>query len=187
MIRFSIPGKKGAKLLDSSKAVMALNIRMTNKDKTNSTPVGTGAAPVQNFSSSIFRSVNIKFNDTSVCQISNYGVYSQLSLMLNTNNNDMATWMANLCYEKDTSADWDATETNQGWIQRRNHFGMTVPDDGSANAGKFVWQKGAEFFMAELRSFLPVFHFLPNVDVSSIGSGAILSMFFLYLKILGGH
>ena len=144
---------------------MAMNIKTTNKDKSASTPIDTAAAPVQNFTSSIFRSVNIKFNDTSVCQISNYGVYSQLSLMLNTNNNDMATWMKNLLYEKDTSLSWDETDTNQGWIQWRNHFGMVAPESDSNNGGKFIWQKDAVFFMAELRTFLPAFSFLPNVDV----------------------
>ena len=50
----------------------------------------------------------------------------------------MATWMKNLLYEKDTSLSWDETDTNQGWIQWRNHFGMVAPESDSNNGGKFI-------------------------------------------------
>ena len=156
-IRFSIPAKKGGKVLDVSKAIMCINLKMTNKDKTGPPADDTKAAPCHNFTSSIFCSVNVKFNDTTVCHISNYGVYSHLTYILNTDNNDTSTWMRNLLWEKDTTDNWDDTTTNEGWKNRRNHFGATV-------GGKFKFQKEAEFYMAQLRTFLPPFHFLPHCD-----------------------
>ena len=53
-IRFSVPAKRGGKLLDYSKTVVALNIRCTNKDGDDIPPPDCGAAPAQNFTSSIF-------------------------------------------------------------------------------------------------------------------------------------
>ena len=153
--------------MDFSKAIVCLNVRMTNKDKTDIPPADCACAPAQNFTSSIFRSVNFKLNDTTVCHISNYGVYSMLSYILNTNNNDVSTWMSNLLWEKDTSPDWDTTVGNSGWENRRNHFGAIVPSNSTDSAladykGKFKFQKEAEFYMSELRTFLPPIHFLPH-------------------------
>ena len=159
-----MPAKRGGKVLDYSKTIVALNVRCTNKDRTDIPPADCAAAPAQNFTSSIFRSLNFKLNDTTVCHISNFGVYSMLSYLLNTNNNDVATWMYNLLWEKDTSPDWDDTTSNSGWVNRRNHFGAMVP--GGSNdtdyAGKFKFSKDAEFYMSELKTYLPPFHFLPH-------------------------
>ena len=156
-IRFSIPAKKGGKVLQVNKAVVCLSVRLTNKDKSDKPKDDTKAAPCNNFTSAIFCSLNIWLNDTTVCHISNYGAYSQLCLTLNTDVNDETTGMKNLQYEKDTSVNWDDTTTNDGWVSRRNHFGTTV-------GGKFVFQKDPEFYMFQLQSYLPAFHFLPHCD-----------------------
>ena len=165
-IRFSVPAKRGGKLLDYSKTVVALNIRCTNKDGDNIPPADCGAAPAQNFTSSIFRSFNMKLNDTTVTHINNYGVYSMLSYLLNTNNNDVATWMSNLLWEKDTSPDWDTTTGNSGWVNRRNHFGMMIPggSNDTSYAGKFKFSKEAEFYIYQLVTYFPRMHFLPNTS-----------------------
>ena len=165
-IRFSVPAKRGGKLLDYSKTVVALNIRCTNKDGDDIPPPDCGAAPAQNFTSSIFRSFNMKLNDTTVTHINNYGVYSMLSYLLNTNNNDVATWMSNLLWEKDTSPDWDTTTGNSGWVNRRNHFGMMIPggSNDTSYAGKFKFAKEAEFYIYQLVTYFPRMHFLPNTS-----------------------
>lgn len=165
-IRFSVPAKRGGKLLDYSKTVVALNIRCTNKDGDDIPPPDCGAAPAQNFTSSIFRSFNMKLNDTTVTHINNYGVYSMLSYLLNTNNNDVATWMSNLLWEKDTSPDWDTTTGNSGWVNRRNHFGMMIPggSNDTSYAGKFKFSKEAEFYIYQLVTYFPRMHFLPNTS-----------------------
>ena len=121
------------------------------------------AAPCQNFSSAIFRSVNVRLNDTTVCHIPNYGAYCQLSLMLNTNNNDSETRLKNCLFEKDTTKSWDDSTTNEGWKNRRNHFGAIIPT-GATDAGKFMFQKDAEFFMFQVQTYLPAFHFLGHCD-----------------------
>ena len=165
-IRFSVPAKRGGKLLDYSKTVVALNIRCTNKDGDDIPPPDCGAAPAQNFTSSIFRSFNMKLHDTTVTHINNYGVYSMLSYLLNTNNNDVATWMSNLLWEKDTSPDWDTTTGNSGWVNRRNHFGMMIPggSNDTSYAGKFKFSKEAEFYIYQLVTYFPRMHFLPNTS-----------------------
>ena len=168
-IRFSVPAKRGGKVLDFSRTVVALNIRCTNKDKDDIPPADCGAAPAQNFTSSIFRSFNMKLNDTTVCHINNYGVYSMLSYLLNTNNNDVSTWMSNLLWEKDTSPDWDTTTGNSGWENRRNHFGMMVPSNSDKAyladyKGKFKFSKEAEFYIYQLVTYFPRMHFLPNTS-----------------------
>ena len=156
-IRFSIPAKKGGKVLNVNKAVVALSVRMTEKDKSGEPAKNTKAVPCNFFSSAIFRSLNIRINDTTVCDIGNYGVYSQLCHILNSDLNDEATWMSNMLYEKDTLENWDDCETNQGWLARRKHFGATVGSD-------FQFQKGAEVYMFQLQTYLPSFHFLPHCD-----------------------
>ena len=87
--------------------------------------------------------------------------------MLNTNNNDSETWLKNCLFEKDTTKSWDDTTTNEGWKNRRNHFGAIVPvvnNPPQGDEGKFMFQRDAEFFMFQVQTYLPAFHFLGHCD-----------------------
>ena len=165
-IRFSIPAKKAGKVLNINKVVVAMNVKMSTHDKSQEPAIDTMAAPCNNFTSAIIRSLNIRLNDTTACHISNYGVYSQLCYMLNSTTNDEMTWMKNLLFEKNTTQSWDDVTDNEGWKARREHFGAVVPiadpNNIKGNEGKFMFSKDAVFFIFQLQTYLPNFHFLPH-------------------------
>ena len=177
VLRWTLPHKgKGQIVPDLNKMVLAPSIKVTNQSKTGPPPLDYKSAPCNNFMLSIFNSLRINFNTTTVLKLDHYAIYNYLRMRLNCDNNDLGTWATTRCFfDEATGEDFDNINTT-GWTQRRNQFGGIVKkplkvrdkDDQEVNnpeLNKFVFTHQPIFFIGSLDHFLPTPPFLSNVDI----------------------
>ena len=178
-LRYTIPHcNQGQMVPDLNKLVLAPEIKITNRNKNGIPPVlNFDSGPCNNFMTSIFSSLRISFNTTTVLKLEHYPIYSYLRLKLNCDNTDLATWATNrLFYDEGPKENLDTVDT-AGWTKRRSVFGgkVTAPDkipnpSGSGEIpnpelGKFKYGTFPVFFIGTLDHFLPQPPFLANTDI----------------------
>ena len=127
VLRWTLPHKgKGQIVPDLNKMVLAPSIKVTNQSKTGPPPLDYKSAPCNNFMLSIFNSLRINFNTTTVLKLDHYAIYNYLRMRLNCDNNDLGTWATTRCFfDEATGEDFDNINTT-GWTQRRKQFGGIV-------------------------------------------------------------
>ena len=124
-LRYTIPNtSKGQMVPDLNKMVLAMDLKVTNRNKDGLPPVDNfKSGPCNNFMFSIFKSLRISYNTTTVLKLEHYPLYSYLRLKLNCDNNDLGTWATTRCYYDEAPNDNLDTVETAGWTQRRNVFG----------------------------------------------------------------
>ena len=174
---WTIPhSNKGQMVPDLNKMVLAPDLKITNRSKTDIPPVSITSGPCNNFMFSIFSALRISFNSTTVLKIDNYPIFSYLRMKLNCDNNDLGTWATNRCfYDEAPNDNLDAVNT-AGWTKRRGIFGgivkgpETVKNDKEEDVpnpelNKFKYGPMAQFFIGTLDHFLPQPPYLANTDI----------------------
>ena len=129
-LRYTIPHScKGQLVPDLNRMVIAPEIKITNRSKTSIPPVvDFKSGPCNNFISSIFSSLRISYNTTTVLKLNHFPIYSYWRLKLNCDNNDLGTWAATRCfYDEGPTDNYDSVGT-AGWSRRRKIFGGEVKD-----------------------------------------------------------
>ena len=160
-LRYTIPHtNKGQWVPDLNKMVLAMDLKVTNRNKDGIPPVNNfKSGPCNNFMFSIFKSLRISYNTTTVLKLDHYPLYSYLRLELNCDNNDLGTWATTRCYYDEAPNDNLDTVGTAGWTQRRNIFGGVVKGPAkvtnSSNQevvnpelNKFKYGPMAQFFIA---------------------------------------
>ena len=176
-LRFTIPhSNKGQMVPDLNKMVLAMDLKVTNKNKTDIPPISIISGPCNNFMFSIFNSLRISYNTTTVLKLDHYGIYNYLRLKLNCDNNDLGTWaITRLFYDEGPNENYDNVNTD-GWNQRRMQFGgivkgpprVTNKDNQEVvnpELNKFKYGPLAQFFIGSLDHYLPQPPFLSNTDI----------------------
>ena len=91
-LRWTIPHNMGRFVPNMEKMVLAPEIRITNRAKTDRPTDDIQSGPCNNFINSIFASLRICYNTTCVLKIDNYPIYNLTRLLLNNDDNDLKTW-----------------------------------------------------------------------------------------------
>ena len=97
-LRWVIRHQKGMFVPDLSKMVLALDLKCTNRNRTSTPPLDINSGPCNNFMNSIFSTLRISYNTTTVLRIEHFPIFSYVRLMLNSDNNDLGTWAATRCF-----------------------------------------------------------------------------------------
>ena len=177
-LRYTIPHScKGQLVPDLNRMVIAPELKITNRSKTSIPPVvDFKSGPCNNFISSIFSSLRISYNTTTVLKLNHFPIYSYWRLKLNCDNNDLGTWAATRCfYDEGPTDNYDSVGT-AGWSRRRKIFGGEVKgpatvknekeeDVPNPELNKFKYGPEAQFFIGSLDHFLPQPPFLANTDI----------------------
>ena len=173
-LRWTIPHQRGEYVPDIGKMVVALDMKCSNATRTGAPPTGIESGPCNNFINSIFASLRISYNTTTVLKIDHFPIYNYLRMMLNCDNNDLATWATNrLFYKEGENEDLDDIGTS-GWNARREAFGTVIKEQyldppvntkDNPNYEKFQYSTLPNFFMSSLDHYLPQPPYLPGVDI----------------------
>ena len=176
-LRWTIPHtNKGQMVPDLNRMILAADLKVTNRSKNDIPPIEVISGPCNNFLFSIFSSLRISYNTTTVLKLDHYPIYNYLRMKLNCDNNDLGTWATTRCYyDEAPNEDLDSVNTI-GWNQRRNLFGGIVKSPAKVRnqAGtevvnpelnKFKYGPMAQFFIGSLDHFLPQPPFLSNTDI----------------------
>lgn len=162
-LRWTIPKSKGNYVPDINKMLLALDLKITNKARTSTPPIGIESAPCNNFMFSIFSSLKISYGVTTVLHLEHFPIFSYMKMMLNCDDNDFMTWASAQCfYPEKRDEDLDNINTT-GWEARRHLFGgnITSPQklqDGTTpnpNLNKFAYSPKGYFFLSEIPHCLP--------------------------------
>lgn len=69
VLRYVIPRSKGNYVAEINKLVLALDLKITNKDRTSTPPINIQSGPANNFMFTIFSSLRISYNTTTVLKL----------------------------------------------------------------------------------------------------------------------
>ena len=173
-LRWTIPHNMGRYVPNMEKMILAPEIRITNRAKSDRPTDDIKSGPCNNFINSIFGSLLICYNTTCVLKIDHYPIYNLTRLKLNNDDNDLKTWAENRCfYKEDEDEDLDKFLT-KSMKKRSNCFGTVMKEPATINGednpnkaldGKFRYSKTASFFLGTLDHFLPQPAILKNIDV----------------------
>ena len=162
-LRFVLRGFNGPCCYDLQNAMLAVDVKLTNKAKTGPPPKNLMASVTNNFLFSMFSGLRINFGQTNVVNITDYHLVSYLNLRLTTDEQDLSTWAWSQCFVKDNNFD-KMSPDESGFQGRREFFGRYVKE-GADNV--FEWSVSSTFLMGKLISFLPGLPMLPqNCDVT---------------------
>ena len=126
-LRWTIPhSNKGQYVPVMNQLVLAPDLKITNRAKTDIPPVSITSGPCNNFMFSIFGSLRISYNTTTVLKLDHYPIYNYLRMKLNCDNNDLGTWATTRCYYDEGPTDNLDTVNTAGWSRRRKLFGGIV-------------------------------------------------------------
>ena len=177
-LRWTIPNtSKGQFVPDMNRMVLAMGLKITNRAKTGPPPIDIKSGPCNNFMMSLFSSLRISYNTTTVLKLDNYAIYNYLRMRLNCDKNDLETWAITRCfYDEAAGEDFDDINTT-GWTKRRNMFGGIIKtpktvrneaDNGditNPDLGKFLYTTQPLFLIGTLDHYLSVPPFLANTDI----------------------
>ena len=140
--------------------ILALDLKITDKDRKNIPSLDIQSAPCNNFCNSIFSALRICYNTICVLKMDHFPVYSYVRMLLNNDQSDLLTWANTRCfYPDDEDAELDSI-TCKGWKKRREMFGgelkippkldenTTVNPDYATKNGKFAYKKLPSFFLS---------------------------------------
>ena len=82
-LRWTIPHHCGEYVPDIGKMILALDMKCTNSTRTGIPPIGIESAPTNNFMNSIFASLRISYNTTTVLKLDNFPIYSYMRMLMN--------------------------------------------------------------------------------------------------------
>ena len=176
-LRFSIPHQHGKFVPNIEKMVLALDVKVTNRSRTSTPPVGIESGPCNNFVNSLFKSLRIFYNTEPVVKLEWFQVYNYVRLLLNADDNDLNTWAETRCFYKEGQMEELDNINTAGWNARRNCFGAVVKGPPkiknqsgaevvNPNLNKFMYSERSNFFVTLLEHYLPSQPLLKNVDVS---------------------
>ena len=169
-LRWTIPHNNGQYVPNVEKMVLAVDLKITNADKSGVPAAGIESGPCNNFINSIFGTLRICYNTECVAKIDHYPIYNYTRMLLNNDNNDFDTWAVTRCFFKE-GEDEDLDEINTvGWNKRRNCFGGKIKlgsshRDYSTLNSKFKYSDRSNFFIGKLDHYLPQPPLLPNTDI----------------------
>ena len=98
---WTINHKRGPYVPYVSRMVITPEIKIINRNKDGPPSKGVKSGPCNNFLHSIFSLLRISYNNVCVCHIDSYGLFSYVGMLLNYDNNDMATWCATRLFAKE--------------------------------------------------------------------------------------
>ena len=175
--RWTIPANAGNYVTNMESLILALDLKITDKDRKNIPSLDIQSAPTNNFCNSIFSALRICYNTTCVLKMDHFPVYSYVRMLLNNDQSDLLTWANTRCfYPDDEDAELDSI-TCKGWKKRREMFGgeLKIPpklEDNSVNPdyatknGKFAYSELPSFFIFKLDTPLVNNPLLPGVNIT---------------------
>ena len=117
--RWTIPANAGNYVTNMESLILALDLKITDKDRKNIPSLDIQSAPTNNFCNSIFSALRICYNTTCVLKMDHFPVYSYVRMLLNNDQSDLLTWANTRCfYPDDEDAELDSI-TCKGWKKCR--------------------------------------------------------------------
>lgn len=159
-VRFSLPRTSGTVMYDLSKITLVGRIALRDKAKAKVPAMDTMVAPINNILNSTIKTLNISFNNKTVCNLNHYHLLAYVKEKLTKNDWQLNTTALMGGYSPDTTALFDVIgNDNLGFESRRQMFGRSNAD------GKFVFEDTGTLFMTKLNHHLPLIQYLTNVDI----------------------
>ena len=176
-LRWTIPPNNGNYVSNMEGLILALEPRITDREKQNPPALDINSGPINNFCNSIFSALRISFNTTCVLKMDHFPIYSYCRMLLNNNEFDFKTWADCQGFTLDVEEqDLDDVKNNTAWQNRRLMFGnvLKIPPklpNGDANPafkdnGKFRYSSEPSFFLFKLNTPLVNSPLLPGVTVT---------------------